>query len=275
MEDTINQMDISDKSKKVYLSLIKRLNKDEFKFPLKGPQKEKYITEFLESYPKYSTKLDLLNIIIVIRNAKDLNTEKLKELRKTFQKNRINNNVQTMQDKKKDLLSLEEFNKELDKAYEYCKWGTFIINYLWINYGTRNKDVDIEIVKSKKAMKEHPEDNYLHIGKTSITWYRNSYKTVATYKPKIHIITDERFINAVNKEGLGKILSAGQIGNALRKHQLAGMTEADVFKLLIDYSYMKEDTENINKLSESRGTNIETILNFYNINKKEEIIRQI
>ena len=275
MEDTINQMDISDKSKKVYLSLIKRLDKDKFKFPLKTPEKDKYITEFLESYPKYSTKLDLLNIIIVIRNAKDLKTDKLKELRKIFQKNRINNNVETMQDKKKDLITLEVFNEELDKAYSQEKWGTFIVNFLWINYGTRNKDMDIEIVKSKKAMKEHPEDNYLHIGKTSVTWYRNTYKTVASYGKKSHIITDERFMNAVNKEGLGKILSAGQIGNALRKHQIAGMSEADVFKMLIDSSYVKQDTENINKLSQSRGTNIETILNFYNINKKQDIIREI
>tara|TARA_R110001606_G_scaffold158508_1_gene302313 strand:- start:1511 stop:2338 length:828 start_codon:yes stop_codon:yes gene_type:complete len=275
MESIIEKLDVSDKSKKVYLSLIRRLDKDKFKWPMKGPQKEKYITEFLENYPKYSTKLDMLNIIIVLRSASDLNTDKLKDIRKTFQKNRINNNIETMQDKKKDLITLEVFNEELDKAFSQGKWGTFIINFLWVNYGTRNKDMDIEIVKSKKAMKEHPEDNYLHIGKTSVTWYRNTYKTVASYGKKSHIITDERFMNAVNKEGLGKILSAGQIGNALRKHQIAGMSEADVFKMLIDSSYVKQDTENINKLSQSRGTNIETILNFYNINKKQDIIREI
>jgi len=45
--------------------------------------------------------------------------------------------------------------------------------------------------------------------------------------------------------------------------------------MLIDDAYDKEDTERINQLSESRGTNITTIRNFYNVNKGNEIIREL
>jgi len=73
----------------------------------------------------------------------------------------------------------------------------------------------------------------------------------------------------------GKVLEGNQIGNALRKLMIKKMSEADVFKMLIDNSYYKEDTEKINELSKFRGTNIETILNFYNVNKKKEVIREM
>jgi len=53
------------------------------------------------------------------------------------------------------------------------------------------------------------------------------------------------------------------------------MSEADVFKMLVDEAYDREDTERINELSESRGTNIQTIRNFYNVNKGNEIIREL
>jgi len=274
LKNMINDLEVSDKSKKVYLSLLNRMGKHKFKFPMKTPQKESYVQEFLEQFPKYSTKLDMLNLVIVLRNAKDLKTDKLKELRKTFQKNRINDNVETMNQKAKELLTLEQFKQKMDEAYDKEQYEKYIVNYLWSNYGTRSKDVDVEIVKSKKAMTD-PEQNYLHLAKSGVTWFRNNYKTSKTYGKKQHLIKEEKFVNAVKELGLGNILSGGQIGNALRKLMIEKMSEADVFKMLIDDAYDNEDTERINELSESRGTNITTIRNFYNVNKGNEIIREL
>ena len=274
LKNIINELDVSDKSKKVYLSLLNRMGKNKFKFPMKNPEKENYIEEFLRDFTKYSTKLDLLNLVIVLRNAKDLKTDKLKELRKTFQKNRINDNVETMNQKGKELLTLEEFKQKMNEAYDKEQYEKYIVNYLWSNYGTRSKDVDVEIVKSKKAMTD-PEQNYLHLAKSGVTWFRNNYKTSKTYGKKQHLIKEEKFVNAVKELGLGNILSGGQIGNALRKLMIEKMSEADVFKMLVDDAYDKEDTERINELSESRGTNITTIRNFYNVNKGNEIIREL
>ena len=274
LKNMINELEVSNKSKKVYLSLLNRLGKNKFKFPMKTPEKQDYVKEFLEQFPKYSTKLDMLNLVIVLRNAKDLKTDKLKELRKTFQKNRINDNVETMNQKAKELLTLEQFKQKMDEAYDKEQYEKYIVNYLWSNYGTRSKDVDVEIVKSKKAMTD-PQQNYLHLAKSGVTWFRNNYKTSKTYGKKQHLIKEEKFVNAVKELGLGKVLSGGQIGNALRKLMIEKMSEADVFKMLIDDAYDNEDTERINELSESRGTNITTIRNFYNVNKGNEIIREL
>ncbi len=274
LKNMINELDVSDKSKKVYVSLLNRMGKHKFKFPMKTPERSDYIEEFLREFPKYSTKLDLLNLVIVLRNAKDLKTDKLKELRKTFQKNRINDNVETMNQKAKELLTLEQFKQKLNESYDKEQYEKYIVNYLWSNYGTRSKDVDVEIVKSKKAMTDQ-QQNYLHLAKSGVTWFRNNYKTSKTYGKKQHLIKEEKFVNAVKELGLGNILSGGQIGNALRKLMIENHNESDIFKLLIDHAYDNEDTERINELSETRGTNITTIRNFYNLNADKQIIREL
>ena len=67
VEETLG---VSDKSKKVYMSLVNRLGKFKFKFPLKEIEKEIYVSEFISQIPKESTRFDLLNHIIVIRNTR-------------------------------------------------------------------------------------------------------------------------------------------------------------------------------------------------------------
>jgi len=53
------------------------------------------------------------------------------------------------------------------------------------------------------------------------------------------------------------------------------MKEGDMFKMLIDSAYKKKDTEEINRLSESRGTAISTIKSNYNVNATPEIISKL
>ena len=274
LKETILTLEISDKSKKVYLSLLNRLGKNKFKFPVKSPEKQDYIQEFLGQFPKYSTKLDMLNVIIVIRNSKDLKTERLKELRKAYQKERISDNVEVMNKKGKELLTLEQFKEKMDQAFNKEQYDKYIINYLWSTYGVRSADVDVEIVKSKKAMIDKKQ-NYLYLGKAGVKYIRNNYKTISTYGEKTHAIEDDKFIKSVKQLGLGNVLSKGQIGNALRKLMIDSHNESDVFKLIIDDAYDKEDTERINQLSDTRGTNISTVKSFYNVNASQDIIREL
>jgi len=45
--------------------------------------------------------------------------------------------------------------------------------------------------------------------------------------------------------------------------------------MMIDFYFDKGDTESINKIADTRGTSIDTIKKFYNVNAEEEIIREI
>jgi hypothetical protein len=223
---------------------------------------------------KASTRLDLLNLVIVLRTIQELPTEKLKAYRGELGKERLTNQVGKMADLKDTLMQLPTFTTKLMKAYEDGEWAKFIVNYLMMTYGTRNMDADVEIVKSKKAMTD-PDKNYLLLTKNKVVWFRNKYKTVKTFGKQEHEITDHEFINAVKKQGVGRLFAEGQLSNGMRKLLIDGMNEARIFKMMIDDAYDKKDTAEINRLSKSRGTSISTIKSFYNVNAEDEIIKEL
>ena len=131
MEAILSKKDFSDKTKKVYLSIIKRLEKLKFKFPKSKAEKVDYIKEFFleNKMEKASTRLDLLNLVIVLRTIEELPTDKLKQYRTELGKERLQNQVGKMNDLKDKLISLPDFQKELMKAYENGEWKKFIVNF--------------------------------------------------------------------------------------------------------------------------------------------------
>jgi len=276
MESILSQKSFSDKTVKVYLSIIKRLEKLKFKYPNKKNEKVDYIKEFFlqNKIEKASSRLDLLNLVIVLRTIQELPTDKLKQYRTELSKERLNNQVSKMSDLKDKLLSLPEFQKELMKSYEEGEWKKFIVNYLMMTYDVRNMDTDVEIVKSKKDATDSNQ-NYLIISKDKVIWIRNKYKTVKTFGQQTHDITDPEFVRSVKKHGVGRLFTEGQISNSIRKLLIDKMNEARIFKMLIDDAYDKKDTIRINELSKSRGTSISTIKSFYNVNAEDEIIKEL
>ena len=276
MESILLKKSFSDKTLKVYLSIIKRLEKLKFKFPKSKNEKVDYIREFFSEnkIEKASSRLDLLNLVIVLRSIQQLPTDKLKQYRTELSKERLTNQVSKMSDLKDKLMPLPEFQKELMKAYEDGEWAKFIVNYLMMTYGCRNADTDVEIVKSKKDATDDNQ-NYLILSKNKVTWIRNKYKTVKTFGQQTHEITDPEFVRAVKKQGVGKLFTEGQLSNSIRKLLIDKMNEARIFKMIIDDAYDKKDTVRINELSKSRGTSISTIKSFYNVNDEDEIIKEL
>ncbi len=276
MEVILAKKQFSEKTAKVYASIIKRLVKLKFKFPKSKSEKVDYIRQFFSDneLSKASTRLDLLNLVIVLRTIEELPTDKLKAYRGELGKERLTNQVGKMADLKDTLMQLPDFMAELMKAYEAGEYKNFIVNFLMMTYGVRNMDCDLNIVKSKKDMTDEKQ-NYLLIGKGKVTLYRNAYKTVKTFGKQEHEITDPEFINAVKKQGVGRLFAEGQLSNGMRKLLIDGMNEARIFKMMIDAAYDKKDTAEINRLSKSRGTSISTIKSFYNVNAEDEIIKEL
>ena len=276
MEAILSKKEFSPKTKTVYMSIVKRLTKLNFKFPNKKKEQVDYIKEFFVEHKmdKASTRLDLLNLIIVLRTIEELPTDKLKQYRTELAKERLTNQVGKMNGIKDTLMSLPDFNAELMKAYEAGEYKKFIVGYLMSTYGTRNMDCDVVIVKSKKEATDD-KTNYLILSKNKVEWVRNHYKTVKTFGVQTHEISDPEFVNAVKKHGMGRLFDEGKTANQLKKVLIGGMNEAKVFKMLIDDAYDKKDTAEINRLSKSRGTSITTIKSFYDVNAEEQIIKQL
>jgi hypothetical protein len=276
MEAILKLKAFSPKTEKVYLSIIKRLTKLGFKYPNKKAEKVDYVKAFFAEHEmaKASTRLDLLNLVIVLRLIQELPTDSLKEYRGELSKERLTNQVGKMQSVKDTLMSKADFEAALLKAYEAGEYKRFIVGYMMLHLGVRNMDTDVEIVKSKKEMTD-PKQNYILLGKDKATIYRNTYKTSKTFGSQEHIITDPEFVSSVKKHGVGRIFAEGQLSNGMKKLLIGGMNEAKVFKMIIDDAFDKKDTKRINELSKSRGTSIATIRSFYDVNAEDEVIRQL
>lgn len=270
--DLINKKEISDSSKKVYQSLLKRLMNSKFKIPLKANEQINKIEEFLQTFENPNTKLDFLNLIIVIRNVKELPVDKLKLLRIKLKQLQKTHQVSKLNGVGDNLISYESFNEKLNKAFENAEYKKYIVNYLMMTYGVRNKDLDLTIIKAKKDIE--PKKNYLLIKKDKIKYIRDDYKTHSKYGTQTHDINNDKFEMAVKKVGMGKLFDANQISNALRKLYIDKNGEAKIFKIMIDHYYDNKDSESIKRISETRGTSLGVVDGFYNVNSTSNPIEQ-
>jgi len=260
----------------VYLGVIKRLDKLNFKFPKSKPERVDYLKKFYEDnkFEKPSTRLNMLNIVIVLRTIEELPTDKLKEYRDELTKERVQTNIKTLNKLKDNIMSVDEFDESLFKSFENKDHKRFISNYLMRTFGSRSMDIDVMIIKNKSDMTDDKQ-NYLLIGKKKITWFRNTYKTVKKYGPQKHEIDDPEFVKSVKEYGTGKLFTEKLLSNGIKKVIYNGMVESNIFKMLIAEAYDKKDTAEINRLSKSRGTSVPVIKDFYDLNAKPEIIRNI
>lgn len=270
IEKIINEKQISDSSKKVYLSLLKRMTKAKFKIPTKANEKLTYVKQHVSSFDNPNTRLDMLNLIIVIRNELELSIEKLKEYRSELKQQQKAHQVTKMADAGDKLMTYDDFVKALQEAYNKQEFKKYIVNYLIMTYGVRNKDLNLEIVKTKKEMKEG--NNYLLLKKDKVVFIRDDYKTHKTYGKKTHEIHDKLFYEAVKKTGLGKLIAEQQISNGLRKLYINKMGEAKIFKMMIDKYYEDADSASIKRLAADRGTSLSVVQGFYNVNAEDNPI---
>jgi hypothetical protein len=270
IEKIIDEKEISDSSKKVYLSLLKRMQKQKIKIPTKANEKIAYVKEFISSFENPNTRLDMLNLIIVVRNVLELSVEKLKEYRTELKQQQKSHQVSKMADAGDNLMSYDDFTKALGDAYKKEEWKKYIVNTLMMRYGVRNKDLNLSIVKTKKEMKDG--NNYLLLKKDKVVYIRDDYKTHKTYGKKTHEIHDNLFHEAVKKAGVGKLITEAQTSNGLRKLYINKMGEAKVFKMMIDHYYDKDEPANIKRLAADRGTSLSVVQGFYNVNAEDDPI---
>ena len=128
--------------------------------------------------------------------------------------------------------------------------------------------MDLDVIITKE-MPTNNKYNWLYIHNGIVEYIRNNYKTVSTYGIKKHIITDPRFYKAVSEiisdNTKVKLLSRGKSGLSAEiidsTYDLLG--EGTYFKIMIE----NETMTNIERMSDNRGTKIQTVFNFYNINK--------
>jgi hypothetical protein len=211
----------------------------------------------------------IINIGVLVKRIYDKPAE-ADELIKIRDSNKVKIRDEVREKNRKiELPSYEDINDYMDFLYKTGKYRDFVINYLLINYQVRNADMVVDIVRRKKDMTDENK-NYIWLNNEGrIIYFRNNYKTVDFHKPKKHEIDDPRFLDAIRKMIINKdevIPNPDTADYYVAKATLDKLGEGKYFKIIVDH--FRNDIDKLKEIGQNRGTNLETILRFYDIEQK-------
>ena len=212
----------------------------------------------------------LINIAILVREQmRKMPVNELVEQR-TINKGDVAENLKQA-NMFTELPSLEEFDLFLEDLWQKSKFRDYIVNYLIRHHYVRNMDLIFDIVETKSQTLEDETQNYLWLDrkKQVVHYIRNNYKTFRTYGQKVIKIDNERFLTAVKKCHRQMYCfpiteDSDKIGYYIQKMSFRELGESACLKIIINH--YRDDITRIKEISQSRGTNLETLLTSYNIN---------
>ena len=239
--------------------------------PIKNISPDVLIKTIKEMDIPATSKQSMNTVCIVIFKYHKLPVEKLIKFRDEL----ADKSFDESKSKDTDLLSkgitLKMLTAFMNEAYANQEWKKFVINYLLLTFQTRNEDLDLMITKNGKAT--DGQHNWIVLKKASCTYIRNHYKTVDTYGPKIVDIRNKKLIEALHhilgdkasewllKTGDSHIIHT-ELNRAVANQTYEKMGSTKYFKIL------STSKKNIEKMSDNRGTNPDTIVHSYKLDKK-------
>ena len=248
---------------------------------------------------KPETKSQMVSVILLIRRNHKLDVDDILfyrgtrvkengiskliggELYKEIQDHKVKSKIAT----NNDLPTMRELETFLENLYKEKKYGDYILNYLLIHYGVRNKDLDIlctfqkkVISKTKQNVKKYTH-NYLYPTKYYCWFIVNEYKTSKTYGRKKIRIRDRHFQKSVIeyiRDGEKKLLlnpvtkkevTEEGIGRIVKDKTYKKIGEGRIFKAIIKHILSIENMEvrmlKLHLISDSRGTSPHNIIQHY------------
>ena len=227
------------------------------------------IKKLKENYENPNTRATYLNMVIMLRKYKDKDVDKLIKYRNDMKKEIETLRKEKLKDSKDELPTIEHLNKNL----EHLEGLKYIINYLFINYGFRNKDINLKYVDN---LPEDKPENYMVEVNKGVKLSINDYKTDKQYGEKVFFIRDSKFMKELRKLKLkdgdylisspsGKKYSISNFNDIILKYSIDQLGETNIFKILMKDLIDKKDYKKIEELSVSRGTSLQTLIRSYNV----------
>lgn len=267
---------IGESTKKTYKSVYKRLIKLTDNQPILNISQDYVIKSIHQDDIPPQSINTLLSVAIYIRRHKNLNVDKLLKFRDTTlakeklaYKDRQN---KTLDNELPSLQKIEDYVKILFKNDQYV---SYIVNFLMLRYGVRNKDLNLVITKNPHVIKKSDDSkvNYLYVTKKHITFVRNDYKTFDTYGKQKFIIEKSQFSRAVKAvlgdedeiPLLGYGVSEDSLSKVIQRFTFNELGEGKYFKIQIKDLKAQGNIRRIRELAKSRGTCLKTVFEEYDI----------
>ena len=262
-------------TQKNYNSIISNIN-----YSIVGTERP-LIKKIQNSYDNINTQQTYLNIILIVRNYMGLSTDLLVKLRN-------DNKIKINTHRKTELSKLSENIISYDELMEKFKQlplnKKYIINYLLINYGFRNSNLNLKLVKD---LPEEKTENYIVIKPRYILLDMNNYKTKTTYGNKNFKDTNKDFRTAIKSLKLtdgeyiignkkNEKLKASYFNTVIKKNTIDQLGEQSINKVIVKEYIDRKDFAKLKQLSFSRGSDLNTLLssyNMYDIDTVEQMIK--
>ena len=239
------------------------------------------IKKLKELYENPNTLQLYLNMIILVRLYNEEETDKLIKLRNSLKDEIIKNRKENLTKLDDTLPSADKVFEELDKLSGL----RYIINYLMMHHALRNKDINLNIVKS---IPENKDENYLmHKGRVHLNI--NDYKTEKSHGSKNIKISDARFIKELKSLDLkdgdylismkngDKIKNVSTFNDKILNLTIDKLGQNKLTKIVIKDLLNNKSFDKLEQLSNDRGTSLSVLLKSYNLengvsddDKKEE-----
>ena len=239
------------------------------------------VIELAETLNNRNSQQSLINIAYLIRKNEGMAIQELETFRKKNQsviKDKVYESNTSLIDSLPSYDTIVNFTNDLLKNEKYVH---YVINYLLLHCQVRNADLIFDFVLFKRDTKDTSK-NYLWYSSKSKTahYIRNVYKTAKIVKPdgtttgygqKVIKITDPNFIkvmkifvNYQKKEQKPVVfLPNSDAGYYVRKMTYNNLGETAYFKIVVNH--FRNDPNMLKQISYNRGTDINTILESYDI----------
>ena len=279
MDYVLNQNNtIKDNSKYQYRGSYKRWLKATDR-QIKDCSEASIITILEKIDIAHNTKNTLVSAILMIRNFHDLPIEKIRKWRDT--KLRLlmeQSHVAADKITAEMLPTYNQLNDHVKKLYKEKQYLDYIINFILAKYCCRNMDLNCFITQDKTMMARCGEEdkmNMFYISPTYVSWIRRDYKTYDTYKELKLAIRSTPFRNALlnflddRPDGFlfgtpnGKVMTQPSISKYILDHSFQGLGEGKICKAMCTYYAQKGDIASLRRISKSRGTAIDTLIDSY------------
>jgi hypothetical protein len=241
---------------------------------------QRRVIEVAESVDNRNTQQALINIAYLIRKKEGMAINELETFRKKNQKlleEKLFEANDNLIKKLPSYTTLVDYINDLLKAKKYIQ---YVINYLLVYYQVRNADLVFDFVLLKKDTKDDTK-NYMwyNARMKRVHYIRNVYKTAKIVKPdgtttgygqKINIIDDPVFVKVLRilakeqrKADKPTVFIPNSDNYHIKKVTYEGLGEGNIFKIVVNK--FRTDPNMLKQISNNRGTDINTILQSYDI----------
>jgi len=223
-----------------------------------------------DTYDNPNTLALYLNMIILIRKYKDEEIEKLIKFRNNLSesiKKERKNNLDILDD------SLPSFDKIKSELHN-LSGIQYLINYMMINHGLRNKDLNLKFVKS---IPEESDENMIKIKGKNAILNINSYKTEKSHGEKDIKVSDLKFLQELKKLKLDdgdyllslkngdKIKNITTFNDKIKKLTIGNLGQNKIVKVVIKHLLNNKQFDKLESLGRDRGTSMSVLLTSYNL----------